>query len=65
MELTDLTPGAIPPFGSLFGLPTLCDQRLGENDVINFNAGDHGISVSIRYEDYVWVEEPELGTFAE
>ena len=65
LELTGLTPGSIPPFGTLFGLPTNCDERLGENDVINFNAGDHGISVSMRYVDYVLVEKPELGKFAE
>jgi len=63
--LTGLKPGAIPPLGSLFGLPTLCDGRLGENERINFNAGDHGISVSIAYADYVRVERPELGVFAE
>jgi Ala-tRNA(Pro) deacylase len=65
LELTGLAPGSIPPFGSLFGLPTLCDKRLGDNDVINFNAGDHSISVSMRYADYVLSEKPELGTFAE
>jgi Ala-tRNA(Pro) deacylase len=65
MEMTGLTPGSIPPFGSLFGLPTLCDERLGDNDVINFNAGDHSVSVSMRYADYVLVEKPELGEFAE
>ena len=64
LELTGLAPGSIPPFGSLFGLPTLCDRRLGENEVINFNAGDHSISVSMRYADYVEVEKPELGKFA-
>ena len=48
LELTGLAPGSIPPFGSLFGLPTRCDEQLGENEVINFNAGDHGISVSMR-----------------
>jgi Ala-tRNA(Pro) deacylase len=63
--LTGLAPGSIPPFGSLFGLPTLCDQRLGENDVMNFNAGDHGISVSMRYADYVLVESPDLGLCAD
>ncbi len=64
-ELTGLTPGAIPPFGSLFGLPTMCDRRLGDSEIINFNAGDHGISVSMRYADYLLVEKPELGTYAE
>src|SRR3974377_2564341 len=47
-ELTGLPPGAVPPFGSLLGLPTHCDTRLGENDRINFNAGDNYISVSLR-----------------
>ena len=64
-ELTGLKPGSIPPFGSLFGLPTFCDSRLGENETINFNAGDHRISVSMAYVDYVKVEVPELGGFAE
>jgi len=65
LELTGLTPGSIPPFGSLFGLPTLCDERLSDNDVINFNAGDHSISVSMRHADYLLAEKPELGAFAE
>lgn len=64
-QLTGLTPGSIPPFGSLFGLATYCDERLGEHERINFNAGDHAISVSLRYNDYVAVEQPELGCFAE
>ena len=63
-QLTGLSPGSIPPFGSLFGLPTLCDERLGENETINFNAGDHTISVSMRYDDYVQVESPELDVFS-
>jgi len=65
LELTGLTPGSISPFGSLFGLHTHCDERLGENETINFNAGDHSISVSMRYADYVQVEKPELEMFAE
>ena len=63
-ELTGLPPGAVPPFGSLFGLPAYCDTRLGENERINFNAGDNSISVSLRYEDYLKVENPSLGAFA-
>ena len=65
LELTGLEPGSIPPFGSLFGLPTLSDSRLAENDTINFNAGDHSISISMRYEEYLKAENPELGPFAE
>jgi Ala-tRNA(Pro) deacylase len=64
-ELTGLKPGSIPPFGSLFGLPTYCDQRLAENERINFNAGDHSISISLAYTEYARVERLELGEFAE
>jgi len=64
-ELTGLAPGAIPPFGSVFGLPTHCDSRLAENERINFNAGDHAISISLRWSDYLQAENPSLGSFAE
>ena len=64
-RITGLEPGAIPPFGSLFGLPTLCDARLTENETINFNAGDHSISVSMSSADYLAVESPEMGSFGQ
>jgi Ala-tRNA(Pro) deacylase len=59
-RLTGLKPGSIPPFGSLFGLPTYCDPALGENVAINFNAGDHAISVHMAYSDYGQVEAATL-----
>jgi Ala-tRNA(Pro) deacylase len=65
LALTGLAPGSIPPFGSLFGLPTWCDDRLAEHERINFNAGDHAISISLRYADYLAVEGPKLGRYAE
>ena len=39
----------------------LCDEALAKNETINFNAGAHAISVSMRYADYVRVEGPEVG----
>jgi Ala-tRNA(Pro) deacylase len=62
-ELTGLTPGAIPPLGSLFALPTWCDERLSQQATINFNAGDHSISISMAYRDYVVVEQPQVGLY--
>ena len=64
-QLTGLTPGAIPPFGSLFQLPTFCDERLAEAGSINFNAGDHSISISMTFQQYLDVEKPELGSFSQ
>lgn len=58
LEITGLTPGSIPPFGSLFGLPTHCDPALAEHAAINFNAGDHAISVQMSHPDYLRAECP-------
>src|SRR5215475_8703114 len=59
-QLTGLQPGSIPPFGSLFGLKTYCDPALGDNETINFNAGDHSISVQMTYPDFLRIEAPTL-----
>ncbi len=64
-SLTGLAPGSIPPFGSLFNLPTWCDELLGQQSRINFNAGDHAISINLSYADYEQVEQPRLGAFSE
>jgi len=63
-ELTTLEPGSIPPFGSLFGLPTFCDTGLGDCEQINFNAGSHTESIRMRYQDYLHVESPTVGEFS-
>lgn len=60
LEITGLTPGSIPPFGSLFRLQTYCDERLADNARINFNAGSHAVSIQMAYEDYVKFERPAL-----
>ena len=64
LELTGLTPGAVPPFGSLFGLETVCDPGLADNEQINFNAGSHSHSVQMSYADWEAMERPRLATIA-
>lgn len=63
LALTSLRPGSIPPFGSLFNLPTYCDSRLGDNVSINFNAGMHSRSINLAYADYLAVEKPTVGIY--
>jgi Ala-tRNA(Pro) deacylase len=58
LRLTDLEPGSIPPFGSLFGLLTYVDPGLALNESINFNAGDHAISIQMTHADYIAAEQP-------
>jgi len=60
LQITGLTPGSIPPFGSLFGLRTFCDDRLADNAQINFNAGSHSVSIQMDYGNYIQFEQPTL-----
>ncbi len=63
-ELTGLEPGAVPPFGSLFGLATACDGGVAGGGQINFNAGAHTISVKMQAADYLTVERPTVAAIA-
>lgn len=64
LERTGLTPGSIPPFGSLFGLPTICDERLADNERINFNAASHADSIQMPYAEYIRYESPRIARVA-
>jgi Ala-tRNA(Pro) deacylase len=57
-------PGAMPPFGNVFGVETYCDTRLSQNREIEFNAGSHDETVRMRFEDYQRLANPKLVHFA-
>ena len=56
--------GAVPPFGSLFGLTTYADEEVVQRDLIAFNIGGRDVSVTMRGPDYAAIEQPTLGRFA-
>lgn len=58
MDLTGLTPGCVPPFGSLFDLPTYCDEKLASNPRVFFSAGSHTVSIGMSFEDFARIEGP-------
>lgn len=59
LSLTGCLPGAVPPFGSLWGIPTYMDASLREQgDTIHFNAGLRTTSVAMRLQEYLRVEVP-------
>ena len=62
--LTGLEPGAVPPFGALFGLPTFVDIRLLDQPRIAFNAGSRTISLILSTTDYARLAEATVGHFA-
>ena len=37
----DCDPGAIPPLGAAYGIDTIVDDRLNDQDDVYFEAGDH------------------------
>jgi Ala-tRNA(Pro) deacylase len=58
-------PGAMPPFGKLFGLPVYCDRALAKHAEIEFNAGTHIDSVRMTYATFVTLENPAVVSFSE
>ena len=57
--LTKCIPGAVPPFGSVFGIRTLLDKSLIEQgDTINFNCGLRTHSLCLKTKDYLALEKP-------
>ena len=58
-SLTNCLPGAVPPFGSLFGVESYMDASLVEQgEEINFNCGLRTMSVHMSVEDYIKAEQP-------
>ncbi|MBI4896216.1 MAG: hypothetical protein HY832_01575 [Candidatus Aenigmarchaeota archaeon] len=64
MTITHCEPGAVPPFGMLFGLAVYADTSLLDQEVINFNAGRTDTSIAMKREDYVNLVHPVVGDFS-
>ncbi len=58
--LTGCVPGAVPPFGNLFGLPVLVDEELTAREEIAFNAGTNSVSIVMRGEDFLRLSEARV-----
>ena len=63
-RLTGCEPGAVPPFGNLFGLPVLLDEALCANERVVFSAGSHGRSITMRCADLVRLSGATVCRFA-
>ena len=60
-------PGAIPPFGSIFGVKTFVDESLlKQGEVINFTAGLRTCSIQMNGKQYIELEKPvAVGCFSD
>ncbi len=60
----DCEVGALPPFGSCYDMETLVDKSLVGDENIIFEGNTHKEAIRMRYDDFVKLEEPLVGSFA-
>ncbi len=56
----DVDVGAEPPFGNLYGLPTMVDKNLADGEEIVFQAGTHSHAIRMKYADYASLVKPAV-----
>ncbi len=61
-EFTDLFPGceigAIPPFGNLYEMQVIVDEKLTDQNEIVFNAGSYTELITLHYDDFKSLVKP-------
>jgi len=61
-EFADLFPGchigAIPPFGNLYDMQVIVDEKLTDQNEIVFNAGSYTELITLHYEDFKSLVKP-------
>ncbi|MCV6588578.1 MAG: YbaK/EbsC family protein [Marinobacterium sp.] len=53
-------PGALPPFGNLYGMELYLADILGRHELITFCAGSHSELIQMHYRDYQRLAGPAL-----
>ena len=56
----DCEPGAMPPFGNLYGIPVFVEEQLARNEEIVFQAGTHTETMSVAYQDFARLVRPSV-----
>jgi Ala-tRNA(Pro) deacylase len=68
LELIDHFPdcesGAVPPFGSMYGIRTVIDESLTQQHEITFCGNRHREAIRMQYQDYSEIERPEVAEIA-
>jgi Ala-tRNA(Pro) deacylase len=67
-EIRNLFPdcevGAMPPFGSLYGIPTWVDSNLDQDEHLSFDGGSHYEVMRISYGDFKTLAKPRVASIA-
>jgi len=56
--------GAEPPFGNIFGMPTLMDKSLTQDTHLICQAGKHNQAVQLSLDDYEKLVQPRILDFS-
>lgn len=56
-------PGAMPPFGNLYGMEVYAAELLAEDQEIAFNAGSHTELIQLAYSDFEELVQPKVVSF--
>jgi Ala-tRNA(Pro) deacylase len=68
IEIADHCPdcdfGVLPPFGSRYGMKTIVDSSLAEDESIWFEGNTHEEAIRIKFEDFRRLEQPIVAPFA-
>ena len=60
----DCEMGVLPPFGSQYGMKTIVDKSLTEDEEIVFEGNSHHEAIRMKYTDFHHLEEPLVAAFA-
>ena len=60
----DCDPGAMPPFGNLYGLRVFVDETLALDEQIAFNAGTHAELLQMDFDDFQRLVKPTIAPLA-
>jgi Ala-tRNA(Pro) deacylase len=63
-HFADCELGALPPFGSKYGMRTLVDRSLSEDEEIVFEGNTHHEAIRMKFRDYLELERPRLADFS-
>jgi Ala-tRNA(Pro) deacylase len=56
--------GALPPFGSQYGMKTLVDSSFARHGEIFFEGNSHTEAIRMNFDDFLAIERPQVGRFA-
>ena len=60
----DCERGVAPPFGAQYGLTTIVDRALAEDERIVFEGNSHSEAICLRFYDYANIEHPRVESFS-